>query len=56
MKLAATRNIKAIRPLLDRVLVSRVKAETVSLFSFSQLMSENLQWNLYSGKGAGEVI
>ena len=30
-KLAATRNVKAIRPLLDRVLVSRIKAEAVKL-------------------------
>ena len=42
-KIAATRNIKAIRPLLDRVLVSRIKAETVHSFLVYIANSRKLQ-------------
>ena len=43
VKLAATRNVKAIRPLLDRVLVSRIKAEPVCNFLVPLLKSRKRQ-------------
>jgi len=55
-QLAATRNIKAIRPLLDRVLVSRIKAETVPLRDRVRLIVENVKRDIYPRKGGGEVI
>jgi hypothetical protein len=54
-QLAATRNIKAIRPLLDRVLVSRIKAEQVDS-RYPSLTVENLQWDFHPREGAGKVI